>query len=152
MDYWIHNDWGFFNSPADARSVVPSGRDEFSIFAYQLLPVRFDQGESQPFTITDLPVEPLAPDFVSLGLDIVSRSDAAYFECSPLSCNGMANQVEVNRFCLVDSIDEAIALAARFSRREAEPGPYYVLKVWRDRGELTQALGASVAKQRKEAR
>ncbi len=46
----------------------------------------------------------------------------------------MANHVEVNRFCLVDTLGEAISLAERFSRGEAEPGPYYVLNVWRAPG------------------
>jgi hypothetical protein len=69
--------------------------------------------------------------FMSLGFDVVNKTVSAFFECSPLSCNGMANEVAVNRFCLVEDLVEAIALADRFSRDEPEPGPYYVLDVLR---------------------
>jgi len=35
----------------------------------------------------------------------------------------MANEVDVNRYCLVENLVEAIALAERFSRDEPEPVP-----------------------------
>ena len=35
----------------------------------------------------------------------------------------MANEVDVNRYCLVENLVEAIALAERFSRDEPEPDP-----------------------------
>ncbi len=43
----------------------------------------------------------------------------------------MANEVDVNRYCLVENLVEAIALAECFSSDEPEPGPYYVLDVLR---------------------
>ena len=105
--------------------------DGFAVFAYRLHPVQFAKGQIQHIVIDELSVEPLPAGFESLGFDIVSKSISAYFECSPLSCNGMANEVPVNRFCLVDGLDQAVSLAERFSREEPEPGPYYVLDVQR---------------------
>lgn len=43
----------------------------------------------------------------------------------------MALVVAVNRHCLIDHLDAAIATATRFSVEEPEPGPYYVVEVLR---------------------
>ncbi len=103
--------------------VPPSGSDGFAVFAYRLFPVEFANGKIKRLAIGDLPVEPLPPGFRSLGFDVVDKTCSAFFECSPLSCNGMANEVDVNRYCLVENLVEAIALAERFSRDEPEPVP-----------------------------
>jgi len=131
IDHWLHNDWGFFNAPSDAGRVVPSGSTGFVIFAYRLLPLQFEGGETKPIGLGDLAVEPLPADFQSLGFDVVSRSISAFFECSPLSCNYMANEIPVNRHCLIDDLDQAVKVAERFSREQPEPGTYFVLEVLR---------------------
>ncbi|HME63078.1 MAG TPA: hypothetical protein VKH62_17680 [Candidatus Binatia bacterium] len=41
----------------------------------------------------------------------------------------MADEIEVNEFCLFPEIDAAIAGAERFSREQPEPGDYYVVEV-----------------------
>jgi hypothetical protein len=131
MDHWLHNEWGFFDTWTDARRVAPSKFDGFAMFAYRLLPARFKHGRTSSLTIRDFPVDRLPAGFVSLGFDVVSMDASSSFECSPLSCNGLAGEVAVNRYCLVEDLGEAMALADRFSREEPEPGPYYVLEVLR---------------------
>jgi hypothetical protein len=44
----------------------------------------------------------------------------------------MAAEVPVNQYCLIDTLEEAIAAAVRFSKEEPEPGPYYVVEVLRE--------------------
>jgi len=44
----------------------------------------------------------------------------------------MAVEIAVNRFCLMNSLPEAVDLAERFSRGDQEPGPYHVLEVLRE--------------------
>ena len=44
----------------------------------------------------------------------------------------MADEVAVNRFCLLATLDEAISFAQRCAREEPEPGPFYVVEVLRD--------------------
>ena len=131
IDKWLHNELGFFNTQADAVAVTRGHADPFEIFAYRLLPLRFKEGKAEPLTVPGLPVEPLPSSFVSLGFDAVSKS-VSFFECSPLSCNNMAAEAPVNRFCLLETFEEAMALAERCSRGEGEPGPYYVLEVLRE--------------------
>src|SRR4051812_38251061 len=75
IEHWLHNGWGFYNSRANAARVVPPGSAGFSIFAYRLFSPHFDLG--------DAAIEPIPPDFISLGFDVVSRSITPFFECSP---------------------------------------------------------------------
>jgi len=44
----------------------------------------------------------------------------------------MAAEAPVNRYCLLETLEEAMALAQRCSLEEGEPGPYYVLEVLRE--------------------
>lgn len=75
--------------------------------------------------------DPVPPDFRSLGFDSVSRSMESIlgFECSPLSCNSMADEIATNAFCLFPTLEDALAGADRFSREQPEPGDYYVVEV-----------------------
>lgn len=131
VEYWCHNDLGFFNTRQDALSILPLDATGFSLFAYRLLPVRYLKDQAQPIEIAAQSAEPLPPSFVSLGFDVVNKTFSAFFECSPLSCNGMADEMGVNRFCLLETLDEAIAFAERCAREEPEPGPFYVVEVLR---------------------
>jgi len=132
IDHWQHNEWGFFNTPMDARSVVPSGADGFSMFAYRLLPVRFIDAGNERLGIDELPVEPLTSEVISLGFDVTNKDVCStVFGCSPLSCTSMAQEIPVNQFCLLHDLKQAVEVAERFSRGECEPGPYYVLEVLR---------------------
>jgi hypothetical protein len=135
VERFLHNDLAFFNSRADALSVIPSQQGGDSLFAYRLLSKRFVGGAEEELSIPDLPVEPLGPSFVSLGFDVVNKDlpdIVPYFECSPLSCNGMAAEVQVNTYCLIDTLGAAIAVAIDFSREPPEPGAYYVIEVLRE--------------------
>jgi hypothetical protein len=132
IDKWLHNELGFFNTRSDAVAVTRGDADSFNIFAYRLLPFRFKDGNAEPFAIALFHVEQLPSSFVSLGFDAVSKSVSAFFECSPLSCNNMAAEAPVNRYCLLETLEEAMALAQRCSLEEGEPGPYYVLEVLRE--------------------
>jgi hypothetical protein len=67
-----------------------------------------------------------------LGWDVASKSYSPEFEGSPLSCNGMATEVQVNGACLLNSLEAAIALARRCAREQPEPGNYFVVEVWRE--------------------
>ena len=129
VEYWRHNDLGFFDTREAAWSILPEGAKDFRLFAYRLLPVRYVQEKAEPFELALGNVAALTPEFTSLGFDVVNKTYSAFFECSPLSCNGMANEVAVNQFCLLATLDEAIAFAERCAREEPEPGPFYVIEV-----------------------
>lgn len=135
---WInlpfHNELFLFNSESDAWRAVPGGRDNraFHMFAYRMLPIEFDGGTATPFSAPVNSVQPIPPEYARLGFDVVSCSAGDLFECSPLSCNGRADDLPVNRYCLADSLETAIEFARLFAGGAGcEPGPYFVLEVWR---------------------
>jgi hypothetical protein len=133
IDHWTHNDLWVYNTRDEAADVVPSGAEsKFHIYAYRLLPVLFTSGTEGLFEVPVVNAEPLPATYESLGFDIVSRSVGNNFECSPLSCCDMAQEMAANEFCLLPTLPMAIAAAVKFSMEEPEPGPYLVLEVFRD--------------------
>ncbi len=141
VDHWLHNALGFFDDAERALGVA-ARLSHARLFAYRVLPARFEKGEEKPWTPPGVDPVPLDDRFVSLGFDPVSRSENVIgFECSPLTCNRLAAEVVVNRYGLVDSLDEAQRLANRFSRGGAEPGPYYVFEVLERRFDRTPLTG-----------
>ena len=76
--------------------------------------------------------EPIPPFFERLGWDVASRSFTPGFECSPLSCNGLATDTGINEFCLLKSEEEAVAFARRCAAEQPEPGTYFVIEIWRE--------------------
>lgn len=118
------------------------------IHATSLFPIVFEGEEELPVTVHltrfsgagDI-VVPAAIASVSLGFDVVSVDwytlrdldsgvlDAVTFECAPLSCNGLGIQHPVNRWCLLDTWDQALKVARRFARDQPEPGSYVVVEV-----------------------
>jgi hypothetical protein len=123
-----------YDTPELAWSVVPeAARREFDLYAYEMFPVVFDDGQQQAFQIPAIHVQPLPSSFEPLGYDVVSRTCGTSFECSPLSCNHMAEHVAVTRQCLVADADIAFRLAREFEAGGCEPGPYYVVEVWREK-------------------
>ena len=131
---WTFNELGFFDDVDTAESLVPgSDRSQFEVYAYDLLDERFDGGIAEPWTVPALACKPPGREFESLGFDVVSKSIADFFECSPLSCNGAAKTFKANAHCLFDVLDDAVAAAKVFSKGSWEPGPYYVARVLRRR-------------------
>ena len=130
---WRHNSLGWFNSIADAQKVVPeSERPGYRLFAYRIHPEVFRGRHRVALEIPDdVRPEPLPAGFATIGYDCASRSNVATlsFECSPLSCNGLASEMPVNVHCLFPTLALAIAGAERFAAEQPEPGDYYVVEV-----------------------
>ncbi len=135
---WDYNGAACYADAGEAIAAVPPGeRSDYRVFAYWLL---------DPAALFD-PAFPRVPgsdgpsDFEALGFDVVeillrSASGPARlpgFGHSPLSCNLLAREVRVNRYCLVDDREEALRLVARFNREQPEPGTYFAVLVARER-------------------
>ena len=133
VDYWLHNEFGWFNQARDALAVVrPDQKAAFRLFAYRIYPQLFRAGKRHELVMPlDVHPDPIPASFTSLGFDSVNKSMPSVlgFECSPLSCNSMADEMAVNQYCLFDSLEAAIAGAIRFSVEQPEPGDYYVVEV-----------------------
>lgn len=142
IDRWDFNRCACWNDEASALAAVPpASLADFRLFCYRLIPILFGaSGDAAtvslddlfPAGLPDLPSEPALPSYRSVGYDIVEAPltlSVLGFGCSPLSCNGMAQEIPVNRFCLLDNLDTALAIAKRFGAEQPEPGPYLIIEV-----------------------
>lgn len=133
VDHWLHNWLGLFNEPEKGRRVLTPADPPMRMFAYRVSTVRFVNGCPEAWAWPDdaKPVT-LPADYVSLGFDAVHKymDGILGFECSPLSCNGLAKEWPVNRHCLLDDLETAIKAAEQFSIDQPEPGMYYVAEVF----------------------
>jgi len=137
IPFWKHNKYWFFNNPQDMDIIIKEQKivDEFELLFYELYEKEFDEEEgswrefmaeeSFGYQVT----APAQKEF--LGFDIVSYSLGTSPECSPLSCNLLCREVDVNEYCLLDDFNHAIRLTESLNINKAEPGPYRIIGVHR---------------------
>lgn len=133
--------------------------DHFHVCAYRAYRWKFE-GDAPPVLLepsqlfaADYPLPLPEPDwaaFERLGYDVVQFEPARLLDlegepqdqhgvtngsygCSPLSCNGMASEHPVNRYCLFDDLEAAYQAGLAFGREQPEPAPYVVVEVLRRR-------------------
>jgi hypothetical protein len=136
INFWEHNGYWFFDSPAAIRHVASRASADLSdtnLFYYEVYEYEFREGTGGweaigPDPSFELNVERPRAALLE-GYDVVSFSSGTNPECSPLSCNGLANEIDTNRHCLLPSFEKAKDLleAGRFAN--CEPGPYRIFAV-----------------------
>lgn len=119
LQRWRHNGFGWFNSIADAMSVVPTAeRSLYRLFAYRVDPFVYRQGLRADFVVpSDVHPDPIGPAFIERGFDAANKSleSVLGLECSPLSCNDLAAEMSANAFCLFPTHEAALTGAQAFS-------------------------------------
>jgi hypothetical protein len=136
IPFWKHNGYWFFDSPQIIRELVREqaiSLDGLTLFYYEAYELEFDgdRGEWRKFSPeASLPTNVLVPaQRILEGYDVVTFSAGTSPEDSPLSCNRLAEDVETNSHCLLNSIEEACELLERDAFAHAEPGPYRIFAV-----------------------
>ncbi len=133
--YWKHNKYWFFNTPEDMDAILQEQKipNEFELLFYEVYEKEFDEEEQ---TWQEIIAEesfgyqvkmPAHKEF--LGYDIVSYSLGTSHQCSPLSCNLLCREVDVNQYCLLDDFDYALKLIETLNEKKCEPGPYRIIAV-----------------------
>jgi len=140
VDRWDFNRACCYDTEAGALATA-KGESGFQVLAYALVEAKLDEAANEIAIaaesilvegLPDLPTGPVPSGFVPLGYDVVCiQRSYMDFDCSPLSCNGLAREIRVNRHCLIDDLDDAMRLAQRFDLEQPEPGSYYVVQVLR---------------------
>lgn len=146
VKHWRHNAEWVFDTPALAWSIVPEDvRPQCQLLGYRLFPVRFRAGVAEAYKLPDyseaevlgFAPQPMDCSFERLGYDLIPRYCGNSFECSPLCCATLGAEVPANRYCLLDTAEEAFALAPTLEvpgqPMRGEPGPYHIVEVWRQR-------------------
>ncbi|MGE3848921.1 MAG: hypothetical protein AB7I01_18735 [Gammaproteobacteria bacterium] len=136
INFWKHNGYWFFNSPAvmtqlaEANHISLEGQ---TLFYYRIYPYqwRADAGGWMPFSPDEAfrteVVEPA--DSYLCGFDVVTYRAQTSPECSPLSCNALASDFDVNEHCLFTTFDDAKAAIESGKMEKGEAGPYRIIEV-----------------------
>jgi hypothetical protein len=135
INFWKHNGYWLFNSPDVIIEVAGENNIDLAgtmLFFYEVHEVQFNSGEwtsfePEPSFGTDVSV-PAAK--VLEGYDVVTFYLQTSPECSPLSCNSLAAEVETNARCLLQSFEQARTLLEGGAFNNSEPGPYRILAVY----------------------
>jgi hypothetical protein len=135
INFWKHNGYWLFNSP---HVIIDVARDnnidlaDTKLFFYEVYELQFNSGKWAPFEpepsfCTDVSV----PEAKALeGYDVVTFYVQTSPECSPLSCNSLAAEVETNPRCLLESFEQARTLLENGTFNDSEPGPYRIFAVY----------------------
>lgn len=131
------NGWWLFDTPDVIREFAKGHSIDIAdtkLFFYEFYEREYDEDTKlwKPFTSdTRFKTDVHPPITKTLeGYDVVSFSGRSMPECSPLSCNSLACEIETNEHCLLPSFDCAKELLdeGRFVR--CEPGPYRIFAVY----------------------
>ncbi len=136
VNYWKHNGYWFFDSPEIIGELAKEnhfslvGMKLFYYFAYEQQWDDEDQNWIHYESEKSISTHVVIPAKTNIeGYDVVNFSGQTSAECSPLSCNHMAQELKVNTHCLLQSFQEAKSLIESNAFDECEPGPYRIFEV-----------------------
>ena len=151
INHWQHNGYWFFDFPELIQQLARENSidlDGTTLCYYEAYEFEFDEEESQWIPVTREPRFPgkgtvspsgdaLFPTNVVVpsqkvlaGYDIATFLSGMAVECSPLSCNGLAVEVETNPHCLLSTLEQAQRLLESGTFNDSEPGPFRILAVY----------------------
>jgi len=137
INYWRHNGYWLFDSPAVMREIAKQNNldlDGTTLFYYDVFEEEFDE-DSREWSVF-LPEPSFAtnveiPKSARLeGYDVTTSMAGTSPECSPLSCNGLAAEIAVNRHCLFAKFDQAKQALEAGKFDNSEPGPFRIFAVY----------------------
>lgn len=136
IPHWRHNGFWLFDSLAVMNNLAEEqalSLKGFTPFFYKIYPLQWEEKSQEweafePDSSFETNVE-LPEKAISFGFDIVTFTAQTNPECSPLSCNSLAEEVAVNRHCLLDDFESARAIVEGGLLKQAERGPYRILEV-----------------------
>lgn len=132
---WKHNGYWLFDSPDMIQTVAAETRTSLGdarLFYYEVYESEFDDNHWTPFIPEpSLPTNVLPPADKQLeGFDVVTFWARNSPECSPLSCNSLAEELPTNPHCLLQSFDLAKQALEAGRFKDCEPGPYRIFAVY----------------------
>ena len=133
ISLWKHNGYWLFDSPEAILAVARESSVDVTattLFYYEVYELEFD-GKSWNAHAPNFAVNVTPPAKKTLeGFDVVTFFAKSSPECSPLSCNSLAEEVPTNAHCLLASLEEAERLLNSGVFNNSEPGPYRFFSVF----------------------
>jgi hypothetical protein len=135
INYWKHNGYWLFDSPEIIQSIAKDNSLQLegtSLFYYEAHEMEFDEESWRPYAPEpSFPTNVVPPSSKQLmGFDVVTFYARNSPECSPLSCNSLAESLRTNEHCLLTSFDEAETNLRSGTFKNSEPGPYRIYSVY----------------------
>jgi hypothetical protein len=137
INYWKHNGYWLFDSLEGIREVARENSLDLSntkLFYYEIHELEYveDDKSWKPFAPElSFKTKVLLPERKTLeGYDVVTFHAHTSPECSPLSCNSLAAEIETNEHCLLTSFEKAKQLLEEGKFEHSEPGPYRIFAVY----------------------
>jgi hypothetical protein len=138
VNYWRHNGYWLFNSPEVVESLARENSislDGLKLFYYEAFEEEFDDTTDQWVSyepVASFETEIIEPVERHLeGFDVTNFTVHTSPECSPLSCNSLAENLRTNKHCLFNTFDEAkSAIEEGKFKNAGEPGPYRIIAVY----------------------
>jgi hypothetical protein len=137
IDYWKHNGYWFFDSPQTILQLAEQNALDLTgtkLFYYEVHDREFDNAKGQWMTFqpeASFKTHVALPAQKALeGYDVVTFFAKTSAECSPLSCNSLAAELEANQHCLLSSLEAAQQLLEEGKFKTTEPGPYRIFAVY----------------------
>jgi len=137
IPFWRHNGFWLFNTPATIEKLA---RDQaislegMKLFFYEAYELEYDseKGRWRNFSpIQDFITDVDVPQGKTLeGYDVTTFSVGTSPECSPLSCNSLAETIPTNRHCLFETFEGARQALESGRFKHAESGPYRIIVVY----------------------
>lgn len=134
---WQHNGWWLFDTPSTVRDAARAcglDPDAFGLFYYEAFDRQYDDeaGTWRPFAPEGAFQPKVSPpsNATLSGFDVVTFLAGTSPECSPLSCNALADSLPVNAYCLFDSFEGARAALEGGAFKNSEPGPFRIVAVY----------------------
>jgi hypothetical protein len=135
IEYWKHNGFWLFDSPEVIENLARENSIDLTgttLFYYEVYEKEFDGDIWHPYepdsrfkTSVEVPVDKHLE-----GFDVVTFSCRNEPECSPLSCNNLAQELPTNSHCLFQSFNEAENNLTKRTFNDGEPGPYRIFSVY----------------------
>ncbi len=134
INYWKHNGYWFFDNLQAMEDIAKENGIELmdlQPFYYRVHPYQwvFESSAWESFALeTSFTTAVTEPQHSNLeGFDVVTYCVQASAECSPLSCNSLAEDLSVNEHCLFATFEEAkVALeSGLFGNTEPVPTEYW---------------------------
>ncbi len=104
------------------------------LFFYEAYERQFDADRSEWVVFEpehSFKTDVVIPDLRKLeGFDVVTFSVRTSAECSPLSCNSLAERVQTNEHCLLPTLKSAQQLLEQGTFENTEPSPYRIFAVY----------------------
>jgi hypothetical protein len=135
INYWKHNGYWLFDSPESIRGIaqeISLNLEGLKLFYYEAHELEFDCEKWRRFQPEpSIPTNVVVPARKQLeGFDVVTFWSGNAPECSPLSCNGLAEELATNSHCLIATFEEAEMSLSNGAFKNSEPGPYRIFSVY----------------------